>query len=254
MDTKLIKPPETAVQQPPEDESGGSMSFFEHLEELRNRLFNSVLAIAIGMAISFPLVNPVLVLIESTYGDKLTVLNPTDSIVIFFRVSLLLGGIIASPMVTYQILMFVMPGLTRNEKSWVLRALPATTALFLFGVAFTWVLLVPAYVSFLKGFQSDVFKVQWTADNYVGFMTSVLFWHGAAFETPILFYILGRLGVVTAPVMMKYWRHAVVVSSLVAAFIAPTIDPLTMVVITLLLSALYFLSVGLVKLTGSRKT
>src|SRR5579859_7988871 len=198
MDTKLIKPPETTVQ-PEENEGGPMMSFFDHLEELRNRLFSAVLAIAIGMAISFVLVNPVLNLFKDTYGAKFLVLDPTESIVIFFRISLLLGGILASPMITYQLLMFILPGLTTKEKRWVVGALPATTVLFLFGVAFTWVFLVPAYISFLKGFQADVFQVSWTASNYVGFMTSVLFWHGAAFETPLIFFILGKLGAVTAP-------------------------------------------------------
>src|SRR5258708_178639 len=252
MDTKLIKPRETMVQ-PEENEGGPLMGFFDHLEELRNRLFSAVLAIAIGMAISFVLVNPVLNLFKDTYGAKFLVIDPTDSIVIFFRISLLLGGIIASPMITYQLLMFILPGLTGKEKRWVLGALPATTVLFLVGVAFTWVFLVPAYIGFLKGFQSDVFQVSWTASNYVGFMTSVLFWHGAAFETPLIFFILGKLGAVTAPMMLKYWRHAVVVASLIAAFIAPTIDPLTMIVITLLLVGLYFLSVALVAVTTGWK-
>jgi sec-independent protein translocase protein TatC len=252
MATRLIKPPETETR--PEIEEGGPvMSFFEHIEELRKRLMNAVLALAIGMAISFVFANPVLKILEGTYGEKLVLLGPTDSITIFFRVSLLLGAILASPFITYQLLLFILPGLTRNERRWVIYSLPATTFLFLFGVVFTWFLLVPAYISFLMGFQNDVFKVQWTADNYIGFMTSVLFWHGVAFETPIVFYILGKLGAVTARSMLKYWRHATVAASVFAAFIAPTMDPLTMIVITLILVVLYFLSVALVAATSGWK-
>ncbi len=249
MDTKLIKPPdqETKPEEPEEDTA--VMSFFEHLEELRNRLFRAVLGIGIGMLIAMAFTNPVLNYLKDTYGDRQLIIDPTDSVVVFFRVCLMLGAILASPYITYQLFMFVLPGLTRKEKGWIYMALPATTALFLFGVMFTWFILVPAYVNFLSGFQSDVFKVSWTADNYVGFVTAVLFWHGAAFETPIIFFVLGRLGMVTAKSMLRYWRHAVVGASIIAAFITPTVDPLTMIVITIILVALYGLSVVLVGLT-----
>jgi sec-independent protein translocase protein TatC len=249
MDTKLIKPPETNVVQEEEEEEGAVMSFLDHLEELRTRLFRAVIAIAIGMLISTVFTNPVLNAIKETYGDNLQILEPTDSIVIFFRVALMLGAILASPIITYQIFMFILPGLTRKEKRWVLMALPGTTALFLFGLVFTWVILVPAYVNFLKGFQSDVFRINWTADSYVGFLTAVLFWHAAVFETPLVFFILGRLGAVTAGSMLRYWRHAVVAATAISAFITPTTDPLTMLVITIILVALYGVSVLLVGIT-----
>lgn len=253
MDTKLIKPPDTNVVHK-EEEEGAVMSFLDHLEELRTRLFRAVIAIAIGMLISTFFTNPMLNAIKDTYGDNLQILEPTDSIVIFFRVALMLGAILASPIITYQVFMFVLPGLTRKEKRWVLMALPGTTALFLFGLVFTWAILVPAYVNFLKGFQSDVFKVNWTADSYVGFLTAVLFWHGAVFETPLIFFILGRLGAVTAGSMLRYWRHAIVGAAAIAAFITPTVDPLTMLVITIILITLYGLSVLLVGVTtGFRK-
>ncbi len=249
MDTKLVKPPDQDTKPEVPEEDTAVMSFFEHLEELRNRLFRAVLGIGIGMLIAMAFTNPVLNYLKDTYGDRLLIIDPTDSVVVFFRVCLMLGAILASPYITYQLFMFVLPGLTRQEKRWIYLALPATTALFLFGVMFTWFILVPAYVNFLSGFQSDVFKVSWTADNYVGFVTAVLFWHGAAFETPIVFFVLGRLGFVTAKSMLRYWRHAVVGASVIAAFITPTVDPLTMIVITIILVALYGLSVLLVGIT-----
>lgn len=249
MVTKLDAPTEEEVNEftPP---AGAAMGFFDHVDELRVRLLRIILAVGVGMLIGFLFTNPILNVIKDTYGSQLTILDPTDSILVFFRVSLLLGAIIASPLITYQLFMFVLPGLTGKEKRSVLMALPATTALFLVGVVFTWVFLVPAYVNFLKGFQSDVFKVNYTADAYVTFVTAVLFWHGAAFETPLVFYILGRLGVVTGRKMLNYWRHAIVGASIIAAFITPTVDPLTMIVITIMLVSLYGLSVVLVAITG----
>jgi len=250
MASQLIKPPETDIQTQHEEGEEAVMGFFDHLEELRTRLFRAVLGIGIGMAISTFFTNQVLNWLRESYGQKFLLIEPTDSVVIFFRVCLFLGAVLASPIITYELLMFILPGLTRKEKRYVFMAMPATTALFLLGLAFTWFFLIPAYVNFLLGFQADVFRPDWTADKYITFVTAVLFWHAAAFETPLIFFVLGRFGMVTATKMLQYWRHAVVASSMIAAFITPTIDPLTMIVITVLLVGLYFLSVVLVALTS----
>jgi sec-independent protein translocase protein TatC len=256
MATRLVKPPETDTNQQ-QPHSPAVMSFFDHLDELRMRVFRAILSIAVGMAIAVPFTNPVLNLIKDSYGERLQVVDPTESVVIFFRVTLFLGAVLASPLVTYQIFRFVLPGLTDKEKRWIFLALPATTALFLLGMVFTAKFLIPAYIAFLQGFQTDVFRVDWRANSYIGFITSVLFWHAAAFETPLVFFVLGRVGVVTARTMLAYWRHAVVVASIIAAFITPTVDPFTMLIITVILVGLYILSVVLVAFTsgiGRRRT
>src|SRR5262249_31784370 len=98
-----------------------------------------------------------------------------------------------------------------------------------------------------------VIKASWTADNYFGFVTTVLFWHGVAFETPVVFFVLGKLGIVTARRMMRYWRHAMVGAAAFAGLIAPTYDPLTMIVITLILFSLYMFSVALVAISARGK-
>src|SRR2546423_1353379 len=134
MATKLVKPPEDKNLVSPEqaEEEGAIMGFFEHLEELRNRLFRAVMAIAVGMGVSVLFTPQVLEYIKSTYGDRMIVLDPTDSIVVFFRLALMMGAILASPVITYQLLMFIIPGLTKKERRWVIMSLPATTGLFLF--------------------------------------------------------------------------------------------------------------------------
>jgi len=231
------------------DGQGAVMGFFEHLEELRMRLFRSLLGLAIGVIVSVAIANPVIAYLATSSGIQLQAISPTETITVFFRVTLMMGGIFASPYITYQLLMFIVPGLTQKERRWVLLSIPAITGMFVFGVVVTWSILVPAYNWFLVGFQSNVIKAAWTADNYFGFVTSVLFWHGVAFETPVVFYVLGKFGVVTARRMMRYWRHAAVAAAAFAGFIAPTYDPLTMIVITLILFGLYMFSVGLVAIS-----
>ena len=233
-----------------QEEPGAVMGFFEHLEELRKRLFRAVLGLAVGVVISIAIANPIIAYIASSSGLTLQAISPTETISVFFRVTLMLGAIFASPLITYQLLMFILPGLTKAERRGVLTSIPAVTGMFLFGVFFTWFILMPAYTSFLSGFQSNVIKASWTADSYFGFTTSVLFWHGVAFETPVVFFVLGKLGIVTAKRMMHYWRHAVVASAVFAGFIAPTYDPLTMVLITSILFGLYMFSVLLVAVSA----
>jgi sec-independent protein translocase protein TatC len=106
-------------------------------------------------------------------------------------------------------------------------------------------------LGFLEGFQPQLFKPEWTADLYLGFVTALLFWMGVAFETPLIFFVLSILGMVTAAVLRRNWRIAVVGSAIAAAFITPTVDPVNMMLVMGPLLALYLLSIILVMI-GSR--
>jgi sec-independent protein translocase protein TatC len=222
------------------------MGFWDHIEELRNRTVKVVISVVIGMGFAAFFTNPVISAMKASYGRELILTGPTDAIVIFFRVALMLGAIIASPIITYHIFMFIIPGLTKRERRWVFMALPGTTLLFMIGLAFAWFALIPTYVNFLTNFQSDIFEPFYTADAYISFVTNVLIWHAAAFETPLVFYVLARGGFVTAGNMLKYWRQAIIGAAVLAALITPTVDPVTMSVIMGILLALYVISIGLV--------
>ncbi|HRE48209.1 MAG TPA: twin-arginine translocase subunit TatC [Aggregatilineales bacterium] len=247
--TPTNTPANTAANTPPAttpEVEGKVMGFFDHIDELRVRFIRVVVAVVIGMILSLFITNEVIAYLARSYGQRLALTEPTDSVVTFFRVALLLGAIFAMPIITYQTLMFVLPALTRKERRWVFWAIPGTTALFLIGLLFTWFFLVPLYITFLATFQSDIFVTIWTADSYITFVTAVLFWHGAAFETPLIFYVLGRMGMVTPRSMVKFWRAAVVGAAVVAALVTPTVDPVTMSVVMVILLGLYVASIGLV--------
>jgi sec-independent protein translocase protein TatC len=254
MTTKL-KPSKAPIAPPPPpdellpaedlDEGGARMSFLDHLDELRRRLTRAALALVIGTVIGFLVASPVLRYLQTPYGERFQVLDPTGSVVSFFRVALLVGGVLSIPMVTYQVLMFVFPALTRGEKRRVLAAIPAITALFLVGAAFAWFVLVPPALGFLEEFQSDIFFVQWEADSYLGFVTALVFWMGVAFETPLIFFVLSLLGLVGPRVLFKNWRIAIVGSAIAAALITPTVDPVNMGLVMGPLLVLYLISIVL---------
>lgn len=245
MATEELKQPEVNTEAPTDGE-GKVMGFFDHLDELRQRLFWSIISLVLAMSIALFFTSDVIRYMMQTYGQRLVVLNPTDSVVVFFKVGLMIGAVIAMPMFVYQLFGFVMPALTRKERRWIFLALPGTTVLFLIGIAVTWFWLVPLYINFLSSFQGDIFITNWTADSYLTFVTTVVFWHGVCFEAPVIFYVFARMGFVTPGGMLKYWRYAVVGAALIAAFITPTVDPFTMLFITGLLLGLYVLSIGLV--------
>jgi sec-independent protein translocase protein TatC len=233
----------------PEPEGDGNelrMGLFEHLDELRKRVTRAMIALVIGVVIAVPLTTPALELLNRPYGRPFQAIGPTDSVVNFFRVALTIGAIIAIPVITYQVLMFIIPGLTRKEKRAVFLALPATTLLFLIGAGFAWFLLVPPALGFLEGFQPTIFRPDWTADLYLSFVTALIFWMGVAFQTPLIFFVLALLGFVTAGGLLHQWRVAVVGAAVAAALITPTIDPVNMSLVMGPLLVLYLLSIILV--------
>ncbi len=222
------------------------MGLFEHLDELRKRITGAMIALVIGVVIAIPLTTPALELLNQPYGRPFQTIGPTDSVVNFFRVALTIGAIIAIPVITYQVLMFIIPGLTRKEKRTLFLALPATTLLFVIGAAFAWFMLVPPALGFLEGFQPTIFRPDWTADLYLSFVTALIFWMGVAFQTPLIFFVLAILGFVTSGGLLRQWRVAVVGAAVASALITPTIDPVNMSLVMGPLLVLYLLSIVLV--------
>lgn len=221
------------------------MSLLDHLEELRVRLMRSIMALVLGILFSVFFTSAFLKYLIHPYGHELQVLGPTESVVMYFRVALLSGAILVMPYITLQLFLFVAPGLTRKEKRYIYLSLPATTGLFFLGVAFAWFIMVPAALGFLQEFESDIFRAEWTAERYIAFLTSLLFWIGVSFEMPVVVYVLARLGVLGPRVLIRNWRLAVVLITIAAALITPTVDPFNMLLVIAPLLVLYIVSIGL---------
>ncbi|MEZ4667380.1 MAG: twin-arginine translocase subunit TatC [Anaerolineae bacterium] len=246
--TPIPKPEQEPEQEIIADGEGLRMSLWDHLDELRMRLFRAVLALVLGTLAGVAVATPVLEFLRKPYGERFLVIDPTGGVIQYFRVALLVGGIIAIPVITYQLLAFILPGLTNKEKRLLLLSIPPITFLFLIGVAFAWFILIPPALGFLSGFQPTLFQAQWTADNYLGFVTSLLFWMGVAFETPLVFFVLSVLGIVTPRPLIRNWRIAIIGSAIAAAIITPTVDPVNMTLVMGPLLTLYLLSIFLVSI------
>jgi sec-independent protein translocase protein TatC len=245
--TVIPPAPQVPSADPKDAVEASRMTIFDHLNELRSRLFKAALALVFGTAIGMAISGQVLLFLKQPYGaQQFVVLGPTDSVVAYFRVALLVGGIISIPVITYQVLSFIVPGLTSKERRIILAALPGITLLFLIGVVFTWMVLIPPAIGFFNNFMPEVFISQWTADRYLGFVTALLFWMGVAFETPLVFFVLAILGMVTQRTLIRNWRIAIVGSAVAAAIITPTVDPVNMFLVMGPLLVLYVISIVLV--------
>jgi sec-independent protein translocase protein TatC len=232
------------------------MGFMEHLVELRNRIFVSSIALVVGTAIGFIFAAQAIEFMRIPFCNlasdcRFQTIDPTDGVMIYFRVSLLIGAIIAIPILSYQFMAFIIPGLTGKEQRVLFLSLPAIVILFLLGVAFSWLILVPPALSFLNGFLPTIFRPDWTADGYFSFTTSLVFWMGVAFEAPLVVFVLSLLGVITAGTLARNWRIAIVIASIAAALITPTVDPVNMSLVMGPLLILYLISILMASI-GSR--
>ncbi|MCB9418860.1 MAG: twin-arginine translocase subunit TatC [Ardenticatenaceae bacterium] len=236
---------------PENTEEGREETILAHLNELRIRITWAALSLVITTVLSFVFAEQLLDFLLRPYsassplGAELQVLRPTEGIETFFKVSLMAGAIIAMPMILYQLWLFIAPGLTKKERRYVYVFLPSALTLFGLGIAFAWFILVPASVEFLANFLPDVFNPDWTGQEYISFLTTMLFWIGVAFEMPIVVYFIARVGLVTAKTLREQWRVAVVAIAVLAAMITPSIDPVTMLLTMAPLIILYSMSIVL---------
>lgn len=221
-----------------------NQSLLEHLNELRVRLTWAAAGLVLFTVISFPFAEILLRFLISPYGEQLQTLSPTEGIETYFKIALVAGATLAMPWMLYQLWLFIAPGLHKSEKRSVYIFVPSATILFLAGVAFAWLILLPSAIGFLSTFMSAVFLPGWTSREYISFATTFLFWLGIAFELPLIIYFLSRFGLLTSKMLREHWRIAIVGIAVIAAVVTPSIDPVTMLLTMLPLALLYLLSIG----------
>jgi sec-independent protein translocase protein TatC len=230
-------------------------SLWEHVDALRVHLLRMVIALAIGVGISFFFITPLMEYLAVPVGGlgNLQAIQVTEEIGVLMRVALTSGMAMMLPYLAFELWLFSAPGLRPRERKFGLLGIPLATVLFLSGIAFTYFILLPAALPFL-GSITEI-KQFWTAKDYFGFITGLMIWLGIFFEFPLVIYILTSMGLVKPTVLAKQWRLAIVVIAIIAAAVTPTIDPVNMGLVMLPMSLLYFISIGLsyIAYAGRRK-
>jgi sec-independent protein translocase protein TatC len=236
-------------------EPGGQMTFFEHLSELRKRIINSLYAIGIGAFVGVALSKYAIKWITTPIIKALTQANqiphlyythPAGYLNTYITLGVYLGIVMASPIVLYQVWLFVAPALYKHERSAITGFMFSTVFLFLSGIAFGYFVTLPYMLKFLVSFQGNAGPIapMITVNEYFDLVLMVLLGLGLVFELPILIFFLSLFGIVTPKFLWHNFRYAILIISVVAAIITPSPDAGTMLVFMLPMVALYFVGIA----------
>lgn len=229
------------------DES--EMSIFDHLEELRWRIFYSLIAVFIAIIGCFFFVNPIVELLEKpAQAIKFIQLAPGEYFFVSLKVAGYSGLIVAAPFILYQITMFVLPGLTRRERRLLGPLVLGSSVLFLLGLAFAYVALIPAALNFFISYGAEVVEQFFSIEKYFEFVLVLLFCTGIAFQIPVIQALLGALKIVSSEQMLAGWRYVILGGAILGAVLTPSTDPLTQSLLAGAVLGLYFGGIGIVKL------
>ena len=227
------------------------MSLFDHLEELRQRIFYSLIAIAVGVIGCFSFVKPIVQLLEvPAKGVKFLQLAPGEYFFVSIKVAGYSGLLLSAPFILYQIIAFVTPGLTRKEKRFLAPVVLGSSVLFLGGLAFAYIALIPAALNFFISYGADVVDQAWSIDRYFEFVLLLMFGTGLTFQVPVVQALLGFLGIFSSRQMLAAWKFVLLGAAILGAVITPSTDPLTQSLLGGAVLGLYFTGIGIVKLLG----
>jgi len=237
---------------------GPEMTLLEHLKELRNRVIICALVLIIGCAVSFYFWETILGWMlapgrEQLPGLKLNSFSPTDRITAIFKIGLYGGVAIASPVWVYELLAFIVPGLTPREKKMLLPGILGVVAFLLAGMAFAYWVILPQSLGFLLNYGSSQIDNQQGIPGYVSFVTRIVFWVGVAFEMPMVLALAAKFGLVRAKQLLGFWRYAILIIFIASAIITPTPDPFNQTLVAAPLFFLYFVGILLAKLLQPRR-
>jgi sec-independent protein translocase protein TatC len=254
-----------ALQVPPEDPfdqddfAEGKMSFLEHLEELRKRIINAVLGIAVGIAASFFFIQQIYdfltapALATLPEGSRLIYTQPTEAFSLYIQISLISGAVLAAPWIMLQVWGFIAPGLYANEKKFVVPFVLFSTVGFLGGAAFNHYIAYPFIMTYFASFNTPnlVYMPQLT---YVfGLYVKMLLGLGLIFQMPTVVFFLAKMRVLTARFLLRQFKLAVLLIFITAAVITPTGDPMTLMIFAAPMLGLYTLSIAIAFIVGPKR-
>lgn len=218
-------------------------SFFEQLEIARAHLLRAIIALVIGIAISFTFTDKIIAFLAQPVGglQNLQAIEVTESISVFMRVAMLSGVALATPYIIFEIWLFIAPGLMPTTRKLSLLIIPFGFIFFVGGLIFSYTLLLPTSLPFLIDFMGVSTKLR--PQSYFNFITGILFWIGVAFEFPLIIFGTSYVGLTKPQSLLKNWRIAILLIAVIAAMVTPTVDPINMSLVMAPMIVLYFLGI-----------
>ena len=225
------------------------LPFSEHIEELRQRLFHIVWIVLILTFAAFIEVKFLVKILELPISNvKFFQSSPGEYFVSTVKISFYTGLLFGTPFAIGQLILFLLPGLTKKETKVILPLLISALCLFGLGLAFSYYALIPAALNFFLSYSDEVIEPLWSFDQYFEFILVLFYSTGLAFQIPIIQILLGLLNIVSAKQMITSWRYVILVSTIIGAVLTPSTDPLTQVLLSSAILLLYFSGVGILLL------
>jgi len=222
------------------------LPFSEHIEELRQRTIFLFLTILLLTIVSFLEVKPIVKILEYPIANvKFFQLSPGEYFISTVKIAFYTGLLFTSPFVISQLILFLLPGLTKRETKIILPLLIGSLILFGLGIAFSYYTLVPAALNFFLNYSEEVIEPLWSFDQYFEFILVLFYSTGLAFQIPIIQILIGLLNIVSASQMLGAWRYIILLATILGAILTPSTDPLTQLLLSIAILLLYFAGLGI---------
>lgn len=225
------------------------------LNALRMHLMRAALFLVVMTALSFTFNKQILAYLSRPLEGglaSLVAIEVTEPIGTVMRITLLSGFTLSFPYIALELWLFIAPGLrSPRSRMYGLFAIPVATLFFVAGMAFAYYVMLPTALPFLLNFMG-IHTIP-RPSSYIGFVTNIMFWIGIAFQFPLIIFVLAKVGLVKAKVLIDQWRLAILLIAVLAALVTPTVDPVNMSLVMLPLIILYAFSILLALLAQRKK-
>jgi sec-independent protein translocase protein TatC len=227
------------------------MSLVDHLSELRRRIAISLLAIALGSAVGFYFAPQLITFLKAplNLGKPLVFTGLGDAFFINLKLAIVVGIVLAMPILVWQLWRFISPGLTREERRMARPWAPLAIVFFVIGVTVAYVIL-PFASTFLLSFSSADLQPLITASEYFGFVTTLFLVFGLVMEYPIVLVLLAKVGIINSARLRRSRRVVILVIAVISAVATPGGDPISPIVLGVTMYLLYEFSIVLIRLGG----
>jgi sec-independent protein translocase protein TatC len=222
------------------------LPFAEHVEELRQRIFLFIGIILFFTCVAFVEVKDLVKILELPINNvKFFQLSPGEYFISTLKIAFYTGLLFSSPFGMSQLILFLLPGLTKKETRIILPLLASSLILFGLGLAFSYYTLIPAALNFFLSYSEEVLEPFWSFDQYFEFILVLFYSTGLAFQIPIVQILIGLLNIVSPKQMLGAWRYIILLSTVLGAILTPSTDPLTQLLLSLAIVLLYFSGLGI---------
>ena len=229
--------------------NSNDMPILQHLEELRKRAILSLLVFVIITCICFLKIKKIIYLLQKpAIGIKFLQLAPGEYLFSSIKIAIYTGFLLSIPFTIYQIMRFIMPGLTSKETQYIVPIILSSIILFSTGIFFSYQVLAPAAIHFFIQYGADMIEPIWSLEEYFNFILLLIFSTGISFQIPIIQILLGISKIISSDQMLIYWKYIIFIATILGAIITPSTDPITQIFTSTAIILLYFSGCFILKL------